>query len=88
MEQAGADLGLPADTARRLAMQTAYGAARMAMDSDKTPGELKRNVMSPGGTTERAIEHMENAGLRNIMQSAMRACAERAGEMADELGKR
>ncbi|MDT8893608.1 pyrroline-5-carboxylate reductase [Halomonas sp. I1] len=88
MEQAGADLGLPAETARRLAMQTAYGAARMAMDSDKTPGELKRNVMSPGGTTERAIEHMENAGLRDIMQGAMRACATRAGEMADELGKR
>ncbi|MDR5861180.1 pyrroline-5-carboxylate reductase [Halomonas eurihalina] len=88
MEQAGADLGLPAETARRLAMQTAYGAARMAMDSDKTPGELKRNVMSPGGTTERAIEHMENAGLRDIMQGAMRACAERASEMADELGKR
>ncbi|MCW4153609.1 pyrroline-5-carboxylate reductase [Halomonas sp. 18H] len=88
MEQAGAELGLPADTARRLAMQTAYGAASMAMDSDQTPGELKRNVMSPGGTTERAIQHMENAGLRDIMQGAMRACADRASEMADELDKR
>ncbi|MDN3523902.1 pyrroline-5-carboxylate reductase [Halomonas sabkhae] len=88
MEQAGVELGLPGDTARRLAMQTAYGAASMAMDSDKTPGELKRNVMSPGGTTERAIQHMENAGLRDIMQGAMRACADRASEMADELGKR
>lgn len=88
MEEAGTKLGLPADTARRLAMQTALGAARMAMDSDKTPGELKRNVMSPGGTTERAIEHLEDAGLRRLMAEAMDACAERAREMAEELGKR
>ncbi|XKE45815.1 pyrroline-5-carboxylate reductase [Halomonas organivorans] len=88
MEEAGAKLGLPADTARRLAMQTAFGAARMAMDSDKTPGELKRNVMSPGGTTERAIAHLEDAGLRRIVAEAMDACATRAREMAEELGKR
>jgi pyrroline-5-carboxylate reductase len=87
MEEAGARLGLPADTARRLAMQTAFGAAKMAMASDKSPGELKRNVMSPGGTTERAIEHLEKAGLRRTMAEAMDACAARAREMADELGK-
>ncbi|MDW7745830.1 pyrroline-5-carboxylate reductase [Halomonas sp.] len=88
MEEAGASLGLPADTARRLAMQTALGAAKMALASDKPPAELKRNVMSPGGTTERAIEHLEQAGLRRIMAEAMTACADRAREMADELGKR
>jgi pyrroline-5-carboxylate reductase len=68
-------------------MQTAFGASRMAMDSDKTPGELKRNVMSPGGTTERAVTHLEEAGLRHIMAEAMDSCAARAREMADELGK-
>jgi pyrroline-5-carboxylate reductase len=88
MEDAGISLGLPADTARQLAMQTAFGAAKMAMASDKTPAELKRNVMSPGGTTERAIEHLEASGLRRIMAEAMTACADRAGEMAQELGKR
>ena len=87
MEEAGARLGLPADTARRLAMQTAFGAARMAMDSDQPPGELKRNVMSPGGTTERAISHFEDAGMRRIVADAMDACAARAREMAEELGK-
>ncbi len=87
MEEAGARLGLPADTARRLAMQTAFGAAKMAMASDKSPAELKRNVMSPGGTTERAIEHLEQAGLRTTLAEAMDACAARAREMADELGK-
>lgn len=88
MEEAGVSLGLPAETARRLAMQTALGAAKMALASDKEPAELKRNVMSPGGTTERAVEHLESAGLRGIMQEAMAACAHRAREMADELGKR
>lgn len=88
MEEAGVTLGLPADTARRLAMQTALGAAKMALSSDRPPAELKRNVMSPGGTTERAIEHLEDAGLRRIMAQAMTACADRAREMADELGKR
>ncbi|MFO7648274.1 MULTISPECIES: pyrroline-5-carboxylate reductase [Halomonas] len=87
MEEAGVKLGLPAETARRLAMQTAFGAAKMAMASDKPPAELKRNVMSPGGTTERAIEHLEKAGLRRTMAEAMDACAARAREMADELGK-
>lgn len=87
MEEAGARLGLPAGTARRLAMQTALGAAKMAMASDKSPAELKRNVMSPGGTTERAIEHLEQAGLRTTLAEAMDACAARAREMADELGK-
>jgi len=88
MEEAGAAMGLPADTARRLAMQTALGAAKMALSSDKLPAELKRNVMSPGGTTERAVEHLEQAGLRRMMAEAMTACADRARDMADELGKR
>ncbi|MCH4564321.1 pyrroline-5-carboxylate reductase [Halomonas sp. EGI 63088] len=88
MEEAGVSLGLPAETARRLAIQTALGAAKMAQQSDKLPAELKRNVMSPGGTTERAIEHLESAGLRRTLGEALEACAARAREMADELGKR
>ncbi|WP_346796382.1 pyrroline-5-carboxylate reductase [Halomonas sp. Bachu 37] len=85
MEEAGTRLGLPADTARRLAIQTAMGAARMAAQSESDPATLKKNVMSPGGTTERAIEHMESAHLRDIIEDAMQACAARAQEMAKEL---
>ncbi len=88
MEEAGVKLGLPADTARRLALQTALGAARMAQQSEYPPEQLKRNVMSPGGTTERAIETLEQAGLRQAVLDAMDACAARAREMAEELGKR
>lgn len=88
MEEAGVKLGLPAETARRLAIQTALGAARMAQESDLTPARLKRNVMSPGGTTERAVEHLEQAGLRTMMVDAMDACAARAREMGDEFAQR
>ncbi|EPC00123.1 pyrroline-5-carboxylate reductase [Litchfieldella anticariensis FP35 = DSM 16096] len=88
LEAAGTRLGLPADSARRLALQTAYGAACMAQHSDQSPDQLKRNVMSPGGTTERAIQVLEDAGLRQTFLDATDACAKRAREMADELGKR
>lgn len=85
MEEAGVTLGLPAETARRLAIQTALGAATMAGQSEHDPATLKQNVMSPGGTTERAIAHMEDANLRQTMAEAMQACAERARQMAKEL---
>ncbi|SNY97531.1 pyrroline-5-carboxylate reductase [Halomonas sp. hl-4] len=85
MEDAAVKLGLPADTARRLAIQTALGAATMAQQSDKDPATLKQNVMSPGGTTERAIQHMEDAQLRTTIADAMQACAERAQAMSKEL---
>ena len=87
MEEAAVKLGLSAESARRLAMQTAYGAASMAMQRDRDPGELKSKVMSPGGTTERAIEYLEQAGLRQALDGAMQACAKRAQEMSAELGK-
>ncbi|GAA3893359.1 pyrroline-5-carboxylate reductase [Halomonas cibimaris] len=85
MEDAGVKLGLPADTARRLAMQTALGAATMAGQSEHAPATLKQNVMSPGGTTERAIATLEDAGLRQAVADAMQACAEHAGQMAQQL---
>ncbi|CAM3605056.1 pyrroline-5-carboxylate reductase [Halomonas sp. FME1] len=85
MEEAAVKLGLPAATARRLAIQTALGAATMAQQSDKDPATLKKNVMSPGGTTERAIAHMEMAQLRTTIADAMQACADRAQAMAKEL---
>ncbi|WP_043530852.1 pyrroline-5-carboxylate reductase [Litchfieldella xinjiangensis] len=87
LEAAGERLGLPAESARRLALQTAYGAARMAQQSEHAPDQLKRNVMSPGGTTEQAIRVLEEAGLRQIFLDATEACAVRAREMADEFGK-
>ncbi|GAB2790175.1 pyrroline-5-carboxylate reductase [Halomonas shantousis] len=86
LEAAGIQLGLPADSARRLALQTAFGAAKMARQSEFDPAELRRRVTSPGGTTERAIQSFEDGGLRQLFEEATQACALRARELADELG--
>ncbi|MCM2973611.1 pyrroline-5-carboxylate reductase [Larsenimonas suaedae] len=86
LEAAGVNRGLPLEIARRLAIQTAFGAAKMARDSDQDPAQLKRNVMSPKGTTEQAVFSFENAGIKAMFDDATRACAERASDMSDEFG--
>jgi len=86
MAEAGEALGLPADTSRALAVQTALGASRMAAQDDLDLAELRRRVTSPGGTTERALQHFEQAGLRNIVNDAMNAAAQRSRELASETG--
>lgn len=84
---AGVDLGLSVESARRLALQTAFGAAKMARESEFDPAELRRRVTSPNGTTERAIATFEAAGLPRIVGDATQACAERARELSRELSQ-
>ena len=86
IEDAGSRLGLPRETARLLVLQTALGAAKMALESDDDPQTLRRRVTSPGGTTERAVNTMEDGDLRVLVEQAVRAAARRAGELGDELG--
>lgn len=85
MQQAGEQLGLQPEIARRLTLQTALGAAKMAAESEIDVAELRRRVTSPGGTTERAIQCFADAGLPAIFNQAMTAAAARAAEMAEEL---
>jgi pyrroline-5-carboxylate reductase len=86
MIDAGCELGLDRDTAIAMATQTGLGAARMAVESDVDLAELRRRVTSPGGTTERAIQSFEDDGQRDIVARAMRAAAQRAVDMAREMG--
>lgn len=86
MAAAGCELGLDHETATELALQTALGSARMALESDVELTELRRRVTSPAGTTERAIEHFEQHGLRTLVAGAMQAASDRAEEMAKEMG--
>jgi pyrroline-5-carboxylate reductase len=86
MANAGVNLGLDASTSRDLAMQTGLGAARMAVEGDLDLGELRRRVTSPGGTTERAVQSLEDADLRGIIAAAMQAAVDRAREMSREMG--
>ncbi|WP_347330700.1 pyrroline-5-carboxylate reductase [Marinimicrobium locisalis] len=87
MIDAGVQLGLDRETATELTLQTALGAATLAQGSDVGVDELRRRVMSPGGTTEAAIASFEQNKLRETFQSAMTACAERSAELARELGR-
>lgn len=84
---AGARLGLEAEEAERFAIATALGAARMASETDVPPGELRRRVTSPGGTTAEALRSFEDADLAGIVARAMDAAVARAGEMAREFGE-
>jgi pyrroline-5-carboxylate reductase len=87
MMAAGRDLGLGEAEARALTLQTALGAARMALQADVGPAELRRRVTSPGGTTERAIATFDQAGLKDIFARALAACAARGAELAEQLGR-
>jgi pyrroline-5-carboxylate reductase len=86
IEQAGTELGLPSDTARLLTLQTALGAARMAMESSEGPAALRSYVTSPGGTTESALNSLENDGIRDIFRQALKAAKARSEEISATLG--
>jgi pyrroline-5-carboxylate reductase len=87
MQAAGAELGLDMATARRLTLQTALGAARMAIESDIEPAQLRARVTSKGGTTERAINSFNKSGFQQQVLDALRAAHARSLELAEELGK-
>ncbi len=87
MIDAGQQLGLDREDATNLALQTGFGASRMALEQkDVDLVELRRRVTSPGGTTERAIKSFEQDGLHDVVARAMIAAADRAAEMAREMG--
>ena len=84
MARGGERLGLDADVARDLAIETAFGAASMARAREATPAELRRRVTSKGGTTAAAIAAFDAAGFPATVLAAMRAAHERAVELGDE----
>lgn len=87
LQHAAEQCGLSGDTARLLTMQTALGAARMAIESGKPLAELRQNVTSPGGTTEKALSVLEESNIREIFQNALHAAKKRSEELAESLGK-
>ena len=85
MQQAGESLGLSADAAQKLVLQTALGAAKMASTSNIMPAELRRQVTSKGGTTEQAILSFQTDGFEKIVSRALSAANERSITLAKEL---
>lgn len=80
---AGAAAGLPAELAARLALETVAGAAALAREADLPPAELRRQVTSPGGTTEAGLAVLDGAdALSALVEGAVRAAARRSAELA------
>jgi pyrroline-5-carboxylate reductase len=86
LEQAGIDLGLAQPLARRLAYATFAGSVALARQSADPPATLRANVTSKGGTTARALEVMNAAGVGTSFIEAVKAGAARAKELGDEIG--
>ncbi|MGH8475614.1 MAG: pyrroline-5-carboxylate reductase [Methylococcales bacterium] len=86
LEESALKLGLDQPTARLLIEQTAYGAARIALEVDESPAQLRKRVTSPGGTTQQAMEVFEKGGFRNLVAEALSAACRRSIEISREFG--
>jgi len=85
MIKAGIELGLPSDIAKDLVLQTAKGAALLAVESDKegqTPAVLRQKVTSPGGTTEAALKVFAEGRLGPLVEAALKRAYQRSRELS------
>ncbi len=82
MADAGVSYGLTKEQAIKLAAKAVEGSAKMVLETGIHPEKLKDNVCSPGGTTIAAVCDLEENGFRSVIQSAVRACVDRADEMS------
>ncbi len=87
LQRAAKELGLSADQARALSIQTFAGAARLAAGSAEDVGVLRERVTSKGGTTERALASMREDKVVEAIVRAIHAANARAGELGEQLGK-
>lgn len=87
MVDKGIALGLDTEQASALALQTMIGAAKMALDSEDAPAELRRKVTSPNGTTQAAIESMQANDIGRQIGEAMQACYDRSQALSEEMSQ-
>ena len=83
LASAGAAIGLPPETADRLARQTVIGASALLDASENTPAALREAVTSPGGTTQAALDVlMGEDGMAQLMRRAAKAALDRSRELS------
>jgi pyrroline-5-carboxylate reductase len=82
LQAAAIEQGLDPDIANKLALQTAFGAAKLALSGDGDVAELRRKVTSPGGTTEAALAQFEKDDFSNIIARAVAAAKAKSEELA------
>lgn len=81
MEHCAVEMGIPEDLARTLTRQTGLGAGRVATESESDLSRVRESVTSKGGSTAAAIEILEQAGIRDIVQKALAAARDRSIEL-------
>lgn len=84
LSDAGVNMGLPRHKSQELTLQTLIGAAKMVKESDLHPGELKDMVTSPGGTTIKGMQQLEESGLRGILYKTVEAATNKSKELTKE----
>jgi pyrroline-5-carboxylate reductase len=87
IETAGVELGLTKETAHLLTLQTALGAAKMALESRESVATLRKQVTSPGGTTEQGLNAMDEHNIDAVFSDVLKAARDRSEELANLLGK-
>lgn len=87
LERAAIDQGLDPQHARLLTLETAVGAAKMALEGAEEPAVLRARVTSPGGTTERAVEVLRQRDIEGLFAAALGAATARARELAQLFGE-
>ena len=83
----GVKMGLPRDVSTELAAQTAFGAAKMVLESNTHIGELKDSVTSPGGTTIEGLHALEKGGLSNTLINAVEAATKKSKRLGKAFSK-
>jgi pyrroline-5-carboxylate reductase len=81
----GIKTGLPPEVASVLATHTVLGAAQLAAETGKSPDELRRMVVTPGGTTAAGLAEMEKLETTKGLIAAVEAATKRGQQMAEEL---
>ena len=82
MQKSAQKLGLNDKEARLLVLQTAMGAAKLALESNDDAGVLRERVTSKGGTTEAALKVLNDGGLSELFHQALSAAENRSKELA------
>ena len=87
MMEAAEHLGLSADLAAVLTVETAFGAALMARQGGEAPAALRRKVTSPGGTTESALAVLAERNVKPALVEALAAASRRSRQLAEEFAQ-
>jgi len=85
-EEVALSRGFSKEQAATLVRSTLIGSAELLAQTGEEPSVLRKNVTSPGGTTEKIIATLDEANLTKLFDQALRAAVNRADEIARSKG--